>query len=71
MDKVLTAISDSEFGTIVEVLDLESCDILMKYIYRFLEKGQNCANLLKFHKHLVNKAGLGSIVRVMTDRKTV
>jgi hypothetical protein len=36
-----------------------------------LERGQNCATLLKCHKHLVDKAGLGSIVRVMTDRKTV
>lgn len=71
VDKVLTAISDAEFATIVADLDMESCDVLMKYIYRFLERGQNSATLLKCHKHLVDKAGLGSIVRVMTDRKTV
>ncbi|CAE7650628.1 arcE [Symbiodinium microadriaticum] len=71
VDKVLAATSEAEFGAIVADLDLESCDILMKYIYRFLERSQNCANLLKFHSHLVAKAGLGSIVRVMTDRKTV
>lgn len=71
MDKVLTAISDNEFSSLIADLDLEACDVLMKYIYRFLERSQNCGSLLKYHAHLVEKAGLGSIVRVMTDRKTV
>ncbi len=52
-------------------LDLETCDVLMKYVYKLMAKTSNCATMLKIHAQLVEKAGLGSIVRVMTDRKQV
>jgi hypothetical protein len=52
-------------------LDIELCEVLMKYVYRIMEKSANSSSLLKLHALLVDKAGLGCIVRVMTDRKTV
>lgn len=71
VEKVLGGISDADFPGVIAILDDESCDVLMKYIYRFLERTSNCANMLKFHSHLLQKVGIGSIVRVLTDRKTV
>jgi hypothetical protein len=71
VEKVLTAITDSEFADTIADLDFDTCDVLMKYIYKFLEKSVNCAALLKFHAQVLEKAGPGSILRVMTDRKTV
>ena len=73
IEKVLAAISDSEIPALVGGLSLEDCDTLMKYVYKLMQrpKTSNCASLLKIHASLVEKAGLGSIVRMMTDRKTV
>ena len=46
-------------------------DVLMKYTYRGLAKGENCGPLLKLHASLVEKAGIGCIVRVMAERNRV
>ena len=62
---------ESEVASILESLDLDSCDVLMKYLYRFMNKAASCAIVLKLHAVLQEKAGLGSIVRVLTERKTV
>jgi actin related protein 2/3 complex, subunit 5 len=70
IEKVLTSISDSELAGLVGDLDIDLCEVLMKYVYRIMEKAPN-SSLLKLHALLVDKAGLGCIVRVMTDRKTV
>ena len=56
---------------VLRSLDLEACDVLMKYVYKLMANQSNCALMLKLHAQLVEKAGLGSIVRVMTDRKQV
>jgi len=73
VEKVLTTLADSEIPAIIESLDLESCDALMKYLYKFMErpKTSNCGLMLKIHAALSEKAGMGSIVRVLTDRKQV
>jgi hypothetical protein len=71
IEKVLAAISDSELAGLVGDLDIELCEVLMKYVYRIMEKAANSSSLLKLHALLVDKAGPGCIVRVMTDRKTV
>ena len=46
-------------------------DNLMKYICRGLSEADACAVLLKWHGAIVEKEGLGPIVRVMTDRRGV
>ncbi len=71
VEKVLAAISDSEMPTMLGSLSLESCDVLMKYIFKLMGKNSNCGQMLKWHALVVEKAGLGSIVRAMTDRKQV
>jgi len=42
----------------------------MKYVFRGLAEADACAVLLKWHGVLADVAGLGCIVRAMTDRKT-
>jgi hypothetical protein len=43
-----------------------------RYVYKGLANGdQSSAILLKLHEILLKKAGLGSIVRTLTERKTV
>jgi actin related protein 2/3 complex subunit 5 len=68
---VLSTLQESEIPVLLKNLDLETCDVLMKYVYKLMAKTSNCATMLKIHAQLVEKAGLGSIVRVMTDRKQV
>ena len=43
----------------------------MKYIYRALAQADACGSMLKWHAIVVEKGGLGPLVRSMTDRKTV
>ena len=71
VEKVIVALADSELAGAVEALDLETCDVLMKYLYRFMARASNCGTALKLHAMLTEKAGVGSIVRVLTDRKQV
>lgn len=61
----------SEPDKLLSSLNSESQDLLMKYIYKALEVGQNTAPLFKWHKALVDIAGTGCIVRAMVDRKNV
>jgi len=59
----------------VNDLDSESVDVLMKYLYRAFElagaENVSCAALLTWHEKATARGGLGSIIRVMTDRKKV
>jgi hypothetical protein len=71
VESVLTTIQEAEIPALLKGLDLDACDVLMKYVYKLMAKSSNCAIMLKIHAQLVEKAGLGSIVRVMTDRKQV
>jgi actin related protein 2/3 complex subunit 5 len=71
--EVLNSIKASDIPSLVESLDAEQQDVLMKYIYRgmSLPGSYNSGVLLNWHEKLTEVAGLGSIVRVFTDRKTV
>jgi len=71
VEKVLATIQESEIGGLIDTLDLDACDTLMKYVYRCMGKASNCAIMLKIHSSLSEKAGMGSIVRALTERKTV
>ena len=73
VEKVVNSLLETEIASVIEALDMEGCDTLMKYVYRFMS-GTPCANnalLLKLHAALFEKAGQGAIVRSMTDRKQV
>ncbi|XP_076867410.1 actin related protein 2/3 complex, subunit 5-like, b isoform X1 [Brachyhypopomus gauderio] len=71
--KVLTSFRSSDIEPAVKSLDRDGVDLLMKYIYRGFEKPSenSSAILLHWHEKAFAAGGLGSIVRVMTSRKTV
>ncbi|XP_077161511.1 actin-related protein 2/3 complex subunit 5-like protein [Paroedura picta] len=71
--KVLTSFKGSEIEQAVNSLDRNGIDLLMKYIYKGFEKPteNSSAILLQWHEKALAVGGLGSIVRVLTARKTV
>uniref|UniRef100_A0A2K5BVB3 Actin-related protein 2/3 complex subunit 5 n=1 Tax=Aotus nancymaae TaxID=37293 RepID=A0A2K5BVB3_AOTNA len=71
--KVLTNFKSSEIEQAVQSLDRNGTDLLMKYIYKGFEKPteNSSAVLLQWHEKALAVGGLGSIIRVLTARKTV
>ena len=71
--KVLLSTKQNQVDAIVKTLDNDQKDLLMKYIYRGFESPSegSSAQLLFWHEKVFETAGVGSIVRVMTDRKKV
>ena len=69
--KVLLAVKDAEMGGAVDALTLEECDVLMKYLYRGLgpagKKNDVYGVLLKWHPLLLKRAGVGSIMRAISE----
>ncbi len=66
-------IKQNQVEAVVKQLDTDQRDLLMKYIYRGFEfpcEGSS-AHLLFWHEKVFEEAGVGSIVRVLTDRKKV
>ena len=71
---MLKEVTESEVNGLIAPLDMDLCDVLMKYVYKVMgmvNKGTNYVVCLKLHALLKEKAGMGSIVRAMTDRRTV
>ncbi|XP_029380023.1 actin-related protein 2/3 complex subunit 5-like [Echeneis naucrates] len=71
--KVLNSFKSSDIEKAVASLDRAGVDLLMKYIYRGFEKpsDNSSAVLLQWHEKALAIGGVGSIVRVLTARKTV
>ncbi|XP_054889811.1 actin-related protein 2/3 complex subunit 5-like [Poeciliopsis prolifica] len=71
--KVLSSFKSSDIEKAVGALDKAGVDLLMKYIYRGFEKpsDNSSAILLQWHEKALAVGGVGSIVRVLTARKTV
>lgn len=75
--EVLSSIKSLEMANFLKDLygsegGVELCDVLMKYLYKGMAVGgSNMSVLLSWHERVVEVAGEGSIVRVMTDRRTV
>jgi len=71
--KVLLSFKASEIDSALTGLDKNKLDLLMKYIYRGFELPSegSSAQLLTWHDKVFNLAGLGSIVRTLTDRRRV
>ncbi|RKP27637.1 ARP2/3 complex 16 kDa subunit (p16-Arc)-domain-containing protein [Syncephalis pseudoplumigaleata] len=70
---ILSATKSTEAASIVATLTSEQRDWLLKYLYRGFAHPEsvNCATLLTWHEKLVEVAGSGAIIRVLTDRRTV
>ncbi|KAM4722034.1 actin-related protein 2/3 complex subunit 5 [Rhinophrynus dorsalis] len=71
--KVLISFKASEIEKAVQSLDKNDVDLLMKYIYKGFEcpSDNSSAVLLQWHEKALAVGGVGSIVRVLTARKTV
>ncbi|TNN51449.1 Actin-related protein 2/3 complex subunit 5 [Liparis tanakae] len=71
--KVLSAFKSSDIEKGVQTLDKDAVDLLMKYIYKGFERPSenSSAVLLQWHEKALAVGGVGSIVRVLTARKTV
>ncbi|KAF2359013.1 Actin-related protein 2/3 complex subunit 5 [Trinorchestia longiramus] len=67
------SIGKAKMDDIISQLDQSLLDVLMKYIYRGFESPSegSSATLLQWHEKVFNVAGIGCIVRVLSDRKRV
>ncbi|XP_050530417.1 actin-related protein 2/3 complex subunit 5-B [Daktulosphaira vitifoliae] len=71
--KVLLGTKVSQIDEVVAQLDIDTIDILMKYIYKGFEKSteKKSSHLLMWHEKAYALGGAGSIIRVLTERKRV
>jgi actin related protein 2/3 complex subunit 5 len=68
----LDKIADSKIDVTIEAMTPDAGDVLLKYVYRGLETpSERTASLFKWQAKLSEKFGVGAIVRVLSDRKTV
>ncbi|KAL7411697.1 actin-related protein 2/3 complex subunit 5 [Mrakia frigida] len=72
---ILNSTKSSDVANIVKGLTQQEQDGLMKFVYKGMEKPEllevNPSVLLTWHEKLTEVAGVGCIVRVMTDRRTI
>ncbi|KAJ2501708.1 arp2/3 complex subunit [Coemansia sp. RSA 1972] len=73
VSEILMATRAQDIGSVVGDLSDDDRDVLLKYIYHGLAHPAefNCGVLLSWHERVVESGGLGSVVRVMADRRTV
>lgn len=73
VQQIVGTVKTGEVEKIVETLSDDELDVLMKYIYRAFEQpaGGSSGNLLVWHDKVFARSGVGSIVRVLTDKKRV
>jgi len=68
---VITTVKATEIKSHVDALNDDHLDLLIKYIYKAMEVSDKSDPLLVWHATIVEKTGLGSIVRAFAERKTV
>ena len=65
------AAKEPQMAHFLEALcDADAADYLMKVVYRGLKAPDQSALLLRLHAQLLEKAGMGCIVRAIVDRQT-
>lgn len=69
MLRVMLHVKSSEIEAVVNTLDLDEIDVLMRYIYYGFEHPVEGSSsyLLTWHDKACNRGGAGSIVRVLTE----
>ena len=63
--------TEPEINTTIDSMDIDTCEIFLKYVYKFMGKSTNCGLMLKLHSTLTDRTGLGGIIRVLTHRRQV
>ncbi|CAH1183707.1 unnamed protein product [Phaedon cochleariae] len=71
--RVLLAIKPSQIEEMVNSLDMDMLDTLMKYVYKGFEYPSegSSMHLLLWHEKIYNVGGVGCIVRVLSDTRRV
>ena len=71
MLQLLMSVKSSEMDRVIEGLEPELIDRLMKYIYKGFETPSegSSGHLLIWHDKVFAVGGVGSVVRVITDKK--
>merc|ERR1711907_364316 len=64
--KVLVNIKEKDLDGVIARFSPAEQDVLMKYVYRGLEPGDNSTHLLKVHEVITKRAGVGCICRVLS-----
>jgi actin related protein 2/3 complex subunit 5 len=67
--RALVLVKEADMAKTLESLGDAEVDAALKYVYWGLSSGQNATSLLKWHAALIEKNGVGSIMRVLTERK--
>ncbi|KAI9320170.1 actin-related protein 2/3 complex subunit 5 [Dichotomocladium elegans] len=69
----LNLVKANDIVSTISSLSIDQQDLLMKYLYAGLARPElyNSAVLLTWHEKLTEAAGVGCIVRVMSDKRTV
>ena len=73
MEAVARAFNQTGTGEIQKVvngLSSDEADTIMKYVYKAMERGESCDNLLKWNDLFFQKFGNGILVRAINDRRT-
>eukprot|EP01133_Synstelium_polycarpum_P007741 gene7741-9071_t len=68
---LLGSIKEKDVDACLNNLTADDLDVLMKYIYRGLATGDNSAIFFKWFEATLKKGGIGSVVRAISERKTV
>jgi len=67
---VAVCAKDEVFSQFLSILDADTTDSLMKYVVRLLSTASaHSALYLKVHGAIIEKAGLGCLVRCIVDRR--
>lgn len=69
--KALALVPEKDIPSVVDSLSGAEQDLLMKYIYRGMEGGESCNQLLRWHAVLTEKAGMGCIMRALAESQRV
>ena len=72
--EVLTAVKQAQISNIVQALDIDQQDVLVKYLYKAMSQSQSQVHsgiLLAWFEKTIDITGLGPIIRYMSDRRLV
>lgn len=67
--ELCNSIKETEIAKYLDALSEDERVSMLKWVYRAMAAGKNCASLLKWQGAITDKDGTGAIMRVLVDRK--